>query len=138
LATVGRLDASILPANFWKADLLPGDQAARRADLVVTNGGSGSSYQALAEGKPVIGIASNLDQHLAMTSVVRAAAGRMLRAENVTADEVRAAVSDLLASPSHTAAACRVAEQLAKWDAATRFVMLVDEFARARRMRASA
>jgi len=138
LTTAGRYDASTLPANFWKADLLPGEQAARRADLVVTNGGSGSSYQALAEGKPVIGVASNLDQHLAMTGVERAAAGRMLRAGNLTADEVLAAVSELLASPSHAAAAHRVAAQLAQWDAGTRFVTLVDDFTRARRIRASA
>jgi UDP:flavonoid glycosyltransferase YjiC (YdhE family) len=138
LATAGRVESSGLPKNFWAADYLPGHQAARRAELVVTNGGSGSSYQALSEGKPVVGVASNLDQHLAMSGVERAGAGVTLRAANLTVDEVRQAVSGLIASPAHAAAARRLGEQLSETDAGARFTALVDELTRERRVRVSA
>jgi hypothetical protein len=45
---------------------LPGNQAAARADLVVCNGGSPTTFQALSEGVPVLGIPGNLDQFLNM------------------------------------------------------------------------
>ncbi len=78
------------------ADYLPGDLAARHARLVVTNGGSSSGYQALAEGKPVLGLPSNLDQYLAMTAIEKAGAGRLVRAAEASAKEVRAALVELL------------------------------------------
>jgi UDP:flavonoid glycosyltransferase YjiC (YdhE family) len=35
--------------------MIPGDLAARKASVVVCNGGAGTGYQALAEGTPIVG-----------------------------------------------------------------------------------
>lgn len=83
--------------NVHVADWLPGDQVAARAKVVVCNGGSPSAYQALAAGSPVIGIASNLDQYLAMGALEQAGLGRRLRAGTTTAAQVATAIRDLLA-----------------------------------------
>ena len=75
---------------------LPGDQASRHADLVICNGGSTTGYQALQNGKPVLGIPSNLDQYLCMAGIESAGAGILLGAGRVTEEAVRAAVESLL------------------------------------------
>lgn len=88
LATAGRFTPS-LPANIRAVEMVPGDLAARRAEVVVCNGGASTGYQALAEGTPIVGIASNLDQFLSMSSIESAGGGVMLRASTVTAEQVR-------------------------------------------------
>lgn len=92
LSTASRFVPRALPPNVRVVDMIPGDLAARRADVVVCNGGASTGYQALAEGTPIVGIPSNLDQFLAMTAIRDAGAGVMLRASTVTPEQVRDAV----------------------------------------------
>jgi UDP:flavonoid glycosyltransferase YjiC (YdhE family) len=111
VATAARIPPRDLPAlpHVYVAPYLPGDAACARADVVISNGGSTTSYQALAAGKPVVGIASNLDQYLAMELITRAGAGLLVRAGNAQAAEIRAAVAHALSSPALRAAAQRLA-----------------------------
>jgi UDP:flavonoid glycosyltransferase YjiC (YdhE family) len=136
VATAGRADASLGPGaaaagqpsnGVHVAELLPGDRAARRARLVICNGGSSTGYQALAEGRPVIGIASNLDQYLAMTAIEKAGAGRLLRAGSLTTELVRDAITALLDDAPAHAAARSLAEEFARWDSRARFRAFVEE-----------
>jgi UDP:flavonoid glycosyltransferase YjiC (YdhE family) len=97
-ATAGRVKLDDVPANAFVADYLPGEAAARRADVVVCNGGSPTTQQALAAGKPVIGLASNLDQYLNMQAVERAGAGVTLRAGRFRGSGFGAVVLQILSS----------------------------------------
>ncbi len=108
VATAGRLAPGDLPPGIWGADYLPGSRAARRADLVVSNGGSPTGYQALSEGVPVLGIASNLDQHLAMHHIAAAGAGRLLRSERADPRTLSALVEQMLTTDRYRIAAQRV------------------------------
>ena len=83
-ASAGKGLPSKLPANAYVARYLPGEQAAQRAAVVISNGGSLTCYQALAHGKPVIGIPANLDQHLNIQYIEAAGAGEMIRAGSIT------------------------------------------------------
>jgi len=85
--------------DIYIADYLPGNEAAARANLVICNGGSPTSQQALACGVPVLGIASNMDQFMNMAAVVRSGAGTLLRADRVNRQVVGNEVSRLLADP---------------------------------------
>lgn len=85
-----------IPANVTVADYLPGDHMSERASLVICNGGSPTSHQALARGVPVLGIPFNLDQHLNMDYVAAYGAGLALRPEKVTLPALRAAADALL------------------------------------------
>lgn len=92
VATAGA-EISIPPSgNIYTARYLPGLEAARRAQVVVCNGGSPTSHQALAAGVPVIGIASNMDQFLNMSAIAEAGAGTLLRADRLSDRDIRAAV----------------------------------------------
>jgi len=128
LATAGRLGGSFLPDNVWASDYLPGAQAARRSALVICNGGSATVYQSLAEGIPVLGIASNIDQYLTMGYVQRADAGILLRAGQATKRSVRQAIEKLLSQKEYKAAAKRVAEEFAMFDAPSRFSAFVQNY----------
>lgn len=82
-------------AKIFKADYIPGSKAAQYADVVICNGGSISTYQSLLEGKPVIGLCSNLDQFLNMNIIQQHHLGRLLRTNAkiedilLTAEQVR-------------------------------------------------
>jgi len=117
LATAGRADPSKVPSNIFVSDYLPGIEAAKRASLVICNGGSPATYQALCEGKPVIGIASNMDQYLSMSLVERAGAGKLLRSGELSAGGLRAAVEIVLRDTKMTDAAQGVREMCAKFSA---------------------
>lgn len=84
------------PGNASVAAYLPGVEASARSSLVVCNGGSPTSQQALVGGVPVLGIASNLDQFLNMEAVERAGAGLLLRADRADVSSIRAACLQLL------------------------------------------
>ena len=67
--------------NALVAPYLPGTAAAARSALVICNGGSLTSYQALSAGVPVLGIATNMDQFLNMEAITRLGAGYVLRSD---------------------------------------------------------
>lgn len=90
------------------ADYLPGGAACARGAVVVCNGGSPTTNQALAAGRPVLGICSNVDQLLNMQAVEAAGAGVSLRSD--------------LATPRRLAAALRRLAQLGCAAAANRFL----------------
>jgi len=84
-STAGPMGGLRVPANVQVAELLPGDAACAAADLVVCNGGSPGTYQALGHGKPVIGVATNMDQFLNMAAVEDVGCGRLVRSRSATA-----------------------------------------------------
>jgi UDP:flavonoid glycosyltransferase YjiC (YdhE family) len=125
VSTAGRSQPLDVPPNARVARYVPGDVAAERASLVISNGGASTAYQALGAGKPVIGIAYNLDQYLAMTAIERTGAGVLLRSGTLDARAVREAAARLLEStPAHDAAR-RVAAAMARYDARERFARMV-------------
>ena len=117
--------ANPAPSNAFVADYLPGAEAAKRAALVICNGGSPTSQQALAAGTPVLGIAANMDQFLNMRAVEAAGAGLVLRADRVGAKDIRDNVRALLASEQHRAAARKLAREIAECHAGERFARFV-------------
>lgn len=132
LSTAARYRPERIPANVRVVDMIAGDLAARKAALVVCNGGASTGYQALAEGKPIVGIPSNLDAFLAMTAMRDAQLGLLLRASTVTANDVRDAVQRVLREPHFAAAAQRVAASFARFDPHARLRTVIDEVAAAR------
>ena len=95
-SAAGKVETLKIPPNARVADLLPGDQACMTADLVVCNGGSPGTYQAMVVGKPVMGIATNMDQFLNMAAVEDAGCGRLLRSRSVTGEGIRRVAAAML------------------------------------------
>ena len=110
-ATAGRIEVASPPANCRVADYLPGERAIRRANLVICNGGAPTTQQALIEGVPVLGIATNLDQHLNMQAVVAHGMGRLLRSDLATPTAIASEATSMLSDPGYKKAATRMAGQ---------------------------
>lgn len=121
LATAGRAAPKNVPSNVLVTEYLPGALVAQRSAFVVTNGGSATSYQALASGVPVLGIPSNLDQYLTMQAVTRTGAGIQLRSGGLSRDQVRKAAVRLLDAPPIQRAAQELAAHFAAYSCHQRF-----------------
>ena len=105
VATAGASVPTSLPAHVHLADYLPGDIVARQSRLVVCNGGSPTSHQALLAGVPVLGIPDNLDQVLNMSYLQQAGVGDWLRPRDISADSIEGLARRLLADPQLAARA---------------------------------
>ena len=107
-----------LPAtrNAYVAPFLPGERVARACSAVVCNGGSPTSYQGLAAGKPVIGVATNMDQFLNMAAVEDAGCGMLLRSGALDRQSVRSAVSRALDDAALGERARRIATRIEQYD----------------------
>ncbi|SDH42587.1 MULTISPECIES: glycosyltransferase [unclassified Duganella] len=119
-ATAGTVEPGLFPDNAHVTTYLPGELAAQRARLVICNGGSPTSQQALAAGVPVLGIAGNLDQYLNMEGVLRTGAGALLRSDRLDESAIRNAVLRLLEQRAARDAARVVAQQFQRYDAGAR------------------
>lgn len=95
-STAGGAEPSEIPANARVASYLPGDAAAGRAKLMICNGGSLSTQQAIAAGIPVLGVASNMDQFMNMAPIEHRGAGICLRSDRATPASIREAALKLL------------------------------------------
>jgi len=104
--------------NVFCADYLPGDAAAARSALVICNGGSPTSSQALAHGVPVLGIPSNLDQYLNMHFLEKWGAALTLRRHELRDDIIQARLHQLLDVPAFHDSARRLAQTYARHDTA--------------------
>ena len=115
IATAG---AGGLPtyADVFSADYLPGDQVAARASLVICNGGSPTSSQALAQGVPVLGIPGNLDQFLNMHYLERCGLGATLRKQDVARQRVAAEAGRLLEDAAYRNKAQAYAQTISRYD----------------------
>jgi UDP:flavonoid glycosyltransferase YjiC (YdhE family) len=114
-ASAGRGLPADAPPNAFVADYLPGEEAAKRATLVISNGGSQTSYQALANGKPVIGMPTNLDQYLNMQYIQQAGGGVAIRAGMATPEKISSSVSKILGIPSYTQEAQQLMQSISAY-----------------------
>lgn len=122
VATAGRGTLPPLPPNVRAAEFVPGARVAELARVVVSNGGSTTGYQALAAGKPILGLPSNLDQYLTMQALVSAGVALQVKARAATVAEIRRALLQLLEEKgSQRVAAQRASARLARLDSSARF-----------------
>ena len=80
-------------SNVFIAEFLPAEQAVKKADIVICNGGSPMVYQSIIEKKYIIGLPSNLDQYLMMTLAHTAGFGELIRAGKVNSHSIERAVN---------------------------------------------
>jgi UDP:flavonoid glycosyltransferase YjiC (YdhE family) len=125
--TAAKADLGTMPANAHVLAYAPGDKLAARADLMICNGGSLTVYQSLAAGKPLIGIASHMDQHLSMLYVEKAGAGRLLRSEQLSATKLRTAVEQMLEDAQTKARAQALARAIGRYHPAERLAGILQQ-----------
>lgn len=126
IATAGRVQLDKC-ANVYSADYLPGLELCNLASVVVCNGGSGTVYQALNEGAPVVGLWSNVDQFYTMTTLERAGAGIACSATYFDPAAFKRAISTVLEDPKYRARAAELAQLFKSYDARERFRQFVHD-----------
>jgi UDP:flavonoid glycosyltransferase YjiC (YdhE family) len=115
-STAGHADAVPRTRNAYLAPLLPGDKAVAVSSAVICNGGSPTSYQGLSAGKPVIGVATNMDQFLNMGAIEDAGCGMLLRSGRLDDATVRNAVTRVLEDSGMQARARELAVRISAVD----------------------
>lgn len=123
--TAGRTKLSAIPDNAYISEFLPGDQAAERAALMICNGGSLSTYQAIQGGTPVLGIVGNLDQHLNMSYLASSGIGESLRSEHANVARVRELAKKILTEIHYKTAAKNALQTAQSYDTTTRLQTLI-------------
>jgi UDP:flavonoid glycosyltransferase YjiC (YdhE family) len=127
VSTAGAPVPQEVPANVYVSAYLPGEEAVKLASLVICNGGSPTTHQALVQGVPVIGVATNLDQFLNMAAIERFGAGRLLRASTCNAAQLRAAATGMLVDGNCRAAARNLAQLMARCSAGKEFMNIIKQ-----------
>ncbi|HRQ59331.1 MAG TPA: glycosyltransferase [Azoarcus taiwanensis] len=130
IATAGRPVPALRPSSRTSVfDYLPGDLVCRHASLVICNGGSPTTNQALAHGVPVLGIARNMDQFLNMQAVADFGAGVVVRADRAQRRQLQTAITEILGNPRYRERASSLARSTSTNDLAGRLVRFIDEAA---------
>ena len=93
LSTSGR---GVNGSAHYQAPLLPFQETAAEAHVVVSHGGSSGLYPAIAAGTPVLGIPSNADQQLSTAVLEESGAGLGIRVEEASESRLAAALQRLL------------------------------------------
>lgn len=119
VAALGRpVDAlSDVPDNLRVAEYVPFDLLLPRADVLVTNGGFGSTQQALAAGTPVVVAGSSEDKAPTAARVAFHGVGISLETSTPTPPQVRQAVEDVLGDDTIRERARAMAEAYARHNA---------------------
>jgi len=116
LAALARLPVSVVlstssrqvpetASNVYTASLLPFMETAARSALVVSHGGSGGLYPAMAAGTPVLAIPSNADQQLSTAVLEENRAGLGVRVEEASSSRLHAALQRIFSDGSFATAA---------------------------------
>ena len=127
VTTAARVQLPKLNSNVYVADYLPGMEICRLATVTLCNGGSATSYQALSQGTPVVGIWSNIDQYLTMMTIERAGAGICCSAADHGPQEIQHVISTVLMDSRYQSGAAEISERFNSFDARQRFQQFVHE-----------
>lgn len=120
LSTSGRAPAAA-GTGMYVADLLPFTETARVSSVVVSHGGSGGLYPAMAAGTPVLGIPSNADQQLSTAVLEENGAGLGVRVEEAGEKTLYRALEQLLFDPQYRRSAEHWRDVYARYDSGELF-----------------
>lgn len=102
-----------IPANARVLGYVPQAEILPRARVVVTHGGSGSTFGALAHGCPMLLLPQGADQFENAAACAAAGAGIALLPGEQSPGNLRAALAELLAEPRYAESAHEIAREIA-------------------------
>jgi UDP:flavonoid glycosyltransferase YjiC (YdhE family) len=97
---------------------IPAPAANALADVVVIHGGQGTVQTSIAAGKPMVGVALQIEQQTNLDNVMNAGAGIRIQRQNWKAKNIRSAVLTMLKNPSYAAKARILGETIRNMDGA--------------------
>jgi UDP:flavonoid glycosyltransferase YjiC (YdhE family) len=118
-------DLGALPDNFYATTYLPGIQTMRCSDLVVCQAGSGTIYQALTAGVPIIGVPAHGEQWLNVWLMKRQGVGTGIKPQQMP--KIKQVIERVLNTPSYKENAVRLQKLLADYDGPRTAAQLIHE-----------
>lgn len=97
---------------------IPAPAANALADVTVIHGGQGTVQTAMAAGKPIVGVALQIEQQTNLDNVMNAGAGIRVQRQQWKAKNIRHAVDTVLKNPSYAASARLLADTINNMDGA--------------------
>jgi len=97
---------------------IPAPAANALADVIVTHGGQGTVQCALAAGKPIVGVALQVEQQTNLDNAMNAGAGIRVQKQFWRAKNIRSAIHLVLNDPAYAAKSRKLAETLNTMDGA--------------------
>jgi len=94
-----------LPGNPVVVREAPQLELIKRADVVITHGGLNTALETLMEGKPMIAIPSFFDQPAVAARLERLGVAEVLRADKVSAEQIRVALAKVFSDPIYRGSA---------------------------------
>ncbi len=125
VATAGKYQTQF-QENIYVSDYLDANETIVLSDLVICNGGSEMVYLSLKYGVPVLGIPSNLDQHLVMDRIVSNKLGKMIRTKSIKTCQLGIVIKSLLEKKCKTNT-LKFKSLFAQSDCLAAFKNIVDE-----------
>jgi UDP:flavonoid glycosyltransferase YjiC (YdhE family) len=116
LATLGDLDVTAVtpvPSNVELRQHVPQAEVLPDASLVVHHAGAGTMFGALAHALPQVALPQAADNFINAELLARTGAATVIQPDELTAEALAAAVTNLLQNPSATQKARVVAEEIA-------------------------
>ncbi len=124
--TSGRVNSNSLPNNFFATDYVSGLEVAKIAQLFIGNGGTGSVYQGLSCGVPILGFPTNMDQFFVMEQIEHLQAGKLIRPSLATKNNVCDATHELLTKQIFRQSAQKLSDEIKQFDPANIFRNFID------------
>jgi MGT family glycosyltransferase len=118
-----------LPANVRLERFIPHDQLLPHVDLMITNGGYNGVQMALARGVPLIAGGVTEDKPEVCNRIAWSGVGLNLKTATPTPEQLRAAVRTVLNDGAYGARARLMAQEIARYDAATTAATLLERLA---------
>ncbi|MSP59863.1 MAG: hypothetical protein EXR72_05900 [Myxococcales bacterium] len=118
------------PENVFVEEYAPGKALMAVSDAVVSHGGNGTIYQALACGVPVIGFPSIVDQEINMQRVCALGAGLRMWRSQYDALALKRAVETVLGDPSYRERCAVLAQRIAYMAGPRRAALHIDHLLR--------
>jgi UDP:flavonoid glycosyltransferase YjiC (YdhE family) len=130
ITTGGLADLGTVPDNIFVEKYANGQALMRASGAVVSHGGNGTVYQALACGVPVVGFPTHFDQEINMQRVSALGAGIRLWRSQYKADAFKRAVEEVVGDPSYRVRCQELAKRIAYLDGPRRAAFHVDHLLR--------
>jgi UDP:flavonoid glycosyltransferase YjiC (YdhE family) len=129
-------EVAALPANFHYEPWLPGIAMAEKSDLLIHHGGHGSCMTGLYAGTPAVIIPTYSERESNARRVAAMGAGDIVLlteagpgGKQVSVEELRVKVRQVLSDPSFRLNAGRIAENIRTYGGASEAARLIDSFA---------
>lgn len=128
IVTAGKHFTEMLPDNFYVCQYVPALKVIERAALVIFNGGSGTLYQAMSKGKPIIALPTNMDQYFACAQVEKMGLGKILDYKDLRSKKLKNWIQDLIENLVWRNNCKKVEEEIKCYNSKVLFSQAVDEF----------